>query len=252
MMTLSLVIPAYNEAERLPATLESLRGFLQANVANFEIDKIVIVDDGSTDQTSKTIQAAKLDWPAIDLICFEKNYGKGRAVREGLRYCLKSALKTEWILMADADGATDWSALLSAKKITHEKPDMFLIIGSRQHPDSILNPRQSWFREFLGKGFNFILRAVTFIPFKDTQCGFKIFKKDLRLKTLVDELTLDRFAWDAEALLKCRDLGYPLAEVPVRWSHRVDSRVHMIHDSLEMLFSLIRIRLAMARRINKR
>lgn len=251
MIKLNIVIPAYNEAHRLPQTLDSLRSYLETRRQLFQLEKLIIVNDGSTDETRALIEREQKSWPAILPLSLAKNSGKGKAVREGLKLSLQKTPAVPWILMADADGATEWTALEKALLLIEQEPDLFLVMGSRQHADSVLTPRQTFFRESLGKCFNFILRALTGLNYKDTQCGFKLFAANSDLLKMLGELSVDRFAWDAEVILWAAAFKLKIKEIPVRWAHREESHVHVVYDSIEMLYSTLRMKRLMTRRINK-
>ena len=235
-LALSIVIPAYNESARLPRTLAALRSAIdEGALAPLAVEEVIVVDDGSTDDTLRSIEAV-LEGPWTTRVHrFEQNRGKGAAVRAGL------ALATRpWILFADADLATPWQeALLLAREAAG---DARIVIGSRGLRASQLERRQHPLRELLGKSFNRLIVLVTGLPFKDTQCGFKLIHKASVEATLAS-LSVDRFAWDFEFLFAAHKAGVVIREVPIRWSHQDGSKIRPVWDGLTMLRDLGRVKL---------
>lgn len=242
---LGIVIPAYNEQKRLPQTLKNLRSFLALKGNGWDVREVLVVNDGSKDATSEFVQEIAKDWPLLQLIEFRQNLGKGAACFAGLQALHKKPVGDEsvdYILIADADEATPWSELLSAFSAAQKNPDCFLIFGSRRHPKSDILSRQQWWREKLGRLFNLLLRVLSGVPFKDTQCGFKLFRNDQRLTQILNEWTVARFAWDAEVLLNALASGMSCEELAIQWRHVEESRVHPVKDGLQMASEILRIR----------
>ncbi|MEN0057821.1 MAG: dolichyl-phosphate beta-glucosyltransferase [Bdellovibrio sp.] len=235
MKTVSLVIPAFNEEQRLPETLRVLKLYAEMNLTDWTVQEVLIVDDGSTDQTKSVIESWHRQWPCVRGLGYQTNRGKGAAIRRGL-------LETgaEWILIADADMATPWEELQRFSAYTDQYD---LIMGSRALPESDIQVRQHWLRQSMGKIFNKILRRVTGLPFRDTQCGFKLLRNDsIFREKVLPELKIDRFAWDVELIWRMILINKRVCEVPIRWLHREASRVRLLVDSLEMLLSLLKLR----------
>lgn len=229
---LSIVIPAYNEEARVPHTLSRVVEYLQSMEERFEI---IVVDDGSTDGTSDAARAAG---GPVRVVRFDKNQGKGEAVRAGVTESMGHA-----VLFMDADLSTpieEWPPL--KKKLGD---GYHVVIGSRSHPDSRIQVRQAWYRERMGRIFNWILRHILPLSFKDTQCGFKAFDSRVA-KRLFKMSRIKGFAFDAEILVLANRLGYRIAEVPVRWLNSRPSRVHPVWHSMQMLFELAQIRRLLA------
>ncbi len=226
-LSLSIVIPAYNESTRLSKTLPRVLAYLQENVPEAEL---IVVDDGSTDNTAAA--AREILQPAgntrISVISYKSNLGKGRAVRLGLL-----AARADIALFSDADLSTPISEIpkLTAP-IEHGECD--LTFGSRALDRSLIGVHQSWRREQGGRVFNLMVRLATGLPFWDTQCGFKAFRMSV-CRPIVEAATIDRFGFDVELLYVAYRAGLRLKEVPVRWDHYEGSKVSLAGDSLKMI-----------------
>ena len=240
MNSLSIVIPAYNEAERLPRTFELLRAAKAEDVfSQVRLERIWVIDDGSKDQTAKVARDAQATLPEIEVHEVRPNQGKGNAIHVGLKLS-----NTTWCLIADADSATPWNQF---KKLIHiSEPEGRLSfpisMGSRDLPESDIQTEQSWIREHMGKTFNLIVRLITGLPYRDTQCGFKLIHRP-SIERFLPLLQVKRFAWDVEFLMFARANKLQIKEVPITWAHQDASRVNAIKDSLEMLFSVINMRI---------
>ncbi|NIQ84835.1 MAG: glycosyltransferase [Acidobacteria bacterium] len=228
---LSVVIPAYNEEARLPASLERIDEYLREHRIEGEI---LVIDDGSTDRTS-TVAGELLKDRRGRVIGLAENRGKGAAVRRGV-----AEAAGRWVLMTDAD--------LSAPIEEHQKlaatardDDVDLVIASRGLEDSRIEVRQAWVRQTMGKTFNVLMRAMTGLPFRDTQCGFKLMDRQ-RVLPLFEKMVVDRFAFDVELLYLAVRFGLAVREIPVVWRNEPHSRVNMITDPINMLRDVARIR----------
>lgn len=228
--TISIVIPAYNEENRLPATLRALTAYAGAHP---EIAEVVVVDDGSRDNTAAVVRAYAHTDPRVRLVGYSANGGKGYAIRRGV-----IETRGDLVLISDADLSTPIDELetLRSALADHE-----IVIGSRALDESLVTVRQSWYRQTMGKTFNRIMRAITGVPFLDTQCGFKLLTRDAA-RTVFTESTVDRFAYDVEMLILASRHGFRVAEVPVRWVNSPDSRVSIVRDASRMLFDLLAVR----------
>lgn len=232
--SVSIVIPLFNEADRLGATVEQLRDFVASNRA---VTQIVMVDDGSTDQTPSLLRNLPSDIPA-QVVSYSRNAGKGYAIRQGV-----IEATGETVLISDADLSTPLEEL----GLLMPYLDSFdVVIGSRALDPSTVSQRQPWHRQAMGKTFNRLMRTITGLPFQDTQCGFKLFTADAA-KRVFRSATIDRFAFDVEALTISLQLGLGVAEVPVRWHNVEGSRVSIGRDSARMLSDTIRIRRRLGR-----
>ncbi|UOF01778.1 dolichyl-phosphate beta-glucosyltransferase [Bdellovibrio reynosensis] len=235
MYEISVVIPAYNEETRLPETLKSLRQFAEKNTGELKFKEVLVVDDGSKDATEHVLLRTEKDWSELKHFSFSVNQGKGAAVHKGLREAA-----SEYVLIADADMATPWE---EAFKLINEIHNNDLVMGSRALPESDIIVRQHWLRQNLGKTFNKIIRLFIGLPFKDTQCGFKLLRNDFLFRTTVlPHLKVSRFAWDVELILLMMKHHRTIKEVGVRWRHQEQSHVRILKDSFEMLWTVWKLR----------
>jgi dolichyl-phosphate beta-glucosyltransferase len=228
---LSMVIPAYNEARRLPPTLARLRDYLEAGADTYEV---LVVDDGSTDDTVAVAQAVAREWPQLEVLTLPHNQGKGAAVREGMLHA-RGALRA----FSDADLSTPIEELPRLR--SHLAGACHVAIASRDAPGSDIQVHQPRWREFMGRTYNRILRLLVLPGIRDTQCGFKLFTSEAA-EACFAPLETFRFGFDAEVLVRARRRGWEIAEVPVRWRHVEESRVGGIGDALRMLYDLVRLR----------
>lgn len=235
MEDVSVVIPAYNEALRLPETLQTLKELCTQNALAVNIAEVLVVDDGSSDNTRKVVESLGQDWSLLRVLGFSENRGKGAAVKKGL-----IEARSSWVLVADADMATPWEEL---RKLQTFMDQADLIMGSRALPQSQIEVRQHWIRQTMGKTFNRILRLFIGLPYKDTQCGFKLVHNDeIFRQKILPQLNVERFAWDVELILYMEKFRKKVLEMPIRWQHKDSSRVHIVRDSLEMLFAVRKMR----------
>lgn len=230
---LSLVVPAYNESARLPGTLERLASF--AADAGLALD-VVVADDGSSDDTVAVARrfAEGPGSPGVRVTVVSiAHRGKGAAVRAGLR------LATAPIVgYCDADLSAGPDAIEALYREVKGGADV--AIASRAMEESVLEVRQPRYREWAGRVFNALLRRLVAIPFRDTQCGLKLFRREVS-EQLLRHQRLDGFAFDAELVVLAARLGFGIKEVPVRWSHDPRTRVSMRRDSLAMARDIVRI-----------
>jgi len=227
---LSIVIPAFNEEARLPASLESVAAFLSRRRVPLSVE-VVVVDDGSRDRTAaRAEEAGRRLGLSLRVVRLPENRGKGAAVRAGAL-----AADGASVLVSDADFSTpmpEWEKLAATGSP--------IAIGSRAVDESLVKERQPFFRVLAGKLFNRVVRIVAVPGIRDTQCGFKLFSRDAA-QAVFSRARVDRFAWDVEALLLARKLGYEITEVPVLWFNSADSRVS-IWGGLQAYLDLFRIR----------
>ena len=229
---LSVVIPAYNEENRLPTTIKEIISYLDQGNADYEI---IIVDDGSTDNTQLKVEEIKSKNSRIRILQNTKNKGKGFSVKKGVL-----AAQGEYILFCDADGSTPISEL--DKLLTKLRAGYDIAIGSRGLKESQIRVRQPFYREYMGKIFNRLVRLLAVPGIADTQCGFKCFRREAA-RELFTLQKIKRFSFDVEILYLAQKGGYKIVEVPVVWMNSPVSRVGLIKDSLRMLFDVLRIRL---------
>lgn len=203
--------------------------------ADPSLREIVLVDDGSSDETSGIVRSFVVEDPRIRAVSYWPNGGKGYAIRRGVL----EASPDHAILLTDADLSTPIEDLDALYRALGEHD---VVIGSRALALSRIGQQQAIHRRWMGKTFNRIMRALTGLPFADTQCGFKLFRPDAARRVFA-EASIDRFAYDVEALLIADKLGYSIGEVPVRWDNSTDSRVRLVRDSFRMLLDVVRARL---------
>jgi dolichyl-phosphate beta-glucosyltransferase len=213
-ISLSVVIPAYNEERRLPGTLATILPFLRARGESFEV---LVVDDGSTDRTAEVARQAG---PEVSVLQNPGNRGKGYSVRNGML-----AAKGEWRLMSDADLSTPIEELDSLKAAL--KGGGEIAIASRAVLGANLQKRQSIMRESSGRFFNLLVRLLHLPGINDTQCGFKLFSAAAAVAAFSNS-RLDGFAFDVEALVLARRAGFGIREVAVTWRNDEQSRVSFL------------------------
>ena len=206
-VALSVVIPAFNEAKRLPRTLEACRSYLLARRIAHEI---LVVDDGSSDDTGGVAEK----FEGVTVLRCDRNRGKGHAVRYGVLRARGSR-----VLFMDADLATPMVELQKLEAALDAYPDAGIAFGSRPLRDSTLEVRQPIFRELSGRLFNKAVRIFATAGYADTQCGFKLFHADAA-REVFSRCRLDGFSFDVELLFLALRLGYRPREVPVRWAHQ--------------------------------
>ena len=222
---LSVVVPALNEEDRLPRTLERIVSHLGRRREGYEL---VVVDDGSRDRTAERAQAAR-----ATVLRNEATRGKGYAVRRGML-----AASGARRLMTDADLSTPIEELDRLCARMDEGHDV--VIGSRALPGARIEVHQPWYRENMGRLFNLFVRALAVPGVTDTQCGFKLFSASAA-RDVFSSARLDGFSFDVEVLFLARRKGYRIAEVPVVWRNDAASRVSLVRGFLAFP-DLLRIR----------
>lgn len=236
---LTIVVPAYNEATRLGLSLAKIVDYLNQHFASAEL---IVVDDGSTDETAGVAKRVLAESEALStrVIRYEQNRGKGYAVRVGL---LSAA--ADVVLFTDADLSTPITE--TPKLVDEIRSGRFdLTFGSRALDRSLIGVHQPWRREQGGRLFNLLVRAATGLPFWDTQCGFKAFRMSV-CRPLIESAQIDRFGFDVELIYVAKLAGLRLSEIPVRWNNDAASKVSVIRDSFRMVDEVWRIRRAAAR-----
>lgn len=231
---LSIIIPAYNEESRLARTLTRIRDyFASKNISPNQVE-ILIVDDGSRDNTARVAEEWARQMPSVRLISNGDNRGKGFSVRHGmLEACGRIALFTDADLSSPIE---ECEKLLAAIDAGND-----VAIGSRALDRSLITMHQSQLRELAGMIFNGFVRIAMGLPFRDTQCGFKAFVREPS-RIVFEQQRIERFGFDPEILFLAKRHGLRTAEVAVRWAHDPATKVHMLRDSLMMFFDLIIIR----------
>jgi glycosyltransferase involved in cell wall biosynthesis len=228
---LSIVIPAYNESARIQATLARVLDCVEARHWDAEI---LLVDDGSTDETVAIVQRWMVRHPRLHLIKNAGNRGKGYSVRNGL---LQAA--GDIVMFTDADLSAPMEEAERLFAAIDNGADV--AIGSRWLDKQKQTTHQPIYRRFFGRCFNWVTRRVIGLPFKDTQCGFKAFRRDAA-QTIFRLQTIERWGFDPEILFIARKLKYRIVEVPVTWGHDERSRISYLKDGLKMLEEMGQIR----------
>lgn len=228
-LTLSIVIPMYNEANRIGPTLEQVLLFLKSKAYSWEL---IVVDDGSSDESVAVAEKFLHDVSA-KILKNGRNRGKGYSVKNGV---LNST--GQYVIFSDADLSTpidETDGFIKALK------EYDIVIGSRALKGSKIDIRQTPMRELMGKIFNKIARFFTFRDISDSQCGFKGFRREAALD-LFNRQKVEGFSFDVEILYLAQKSGYKILERPVRWHHVDQSRVKLLSDSLKMFLDILKIK----------
>jgi glycosyltransferase involved in cell wall biosynthesis len=228
---LSIVIPAYNESGRLDDALERVTSCVAQQGWDAEV---LVVDDGSKDSTAAIVQRWMVNHPRLHLIQNPGNRGKGYSVRNGL---LQAA--GEIVMFTDADLSAPMEEAERLIAAINDGADV--AIGSRWLDRTRQTIHQPLYRQFFGRCFNWITRTVMGLPFKDTQCGFKAFRRSVA-QVIFRLQTIERWGFDPEILFIARKLKYVIREVPVTWGHDERTRISYLKDGMKMLEDMTRIR----------
>lgn len=227
----SIIIPAYNESARIPATLRSVIDCIRARRWNAEV---VVVNDGSLDNTAAIVRDVALTAPEVRLLENETNRGKGYSVRNGLLHALGDI-----VMFTDADLSSPIEEAEGLFAAVASGAD--IAIGSRWLETSRQTHRQPLYRQFFGRCFNLLTRMVMNLPFADTQCGFKAFTRSAA-QTVFQLQTIERWGFDPEILFIALKRGYQITEVPVSWAHDARTRISYMRDGVQMLKELAIVR----------
>ncbi|PKL91910.1 MAG: glycosyl transferase [Candidatus Goldiibacteriota bacterium HGW-Goldbacteria-1] len=223
--SVSIVIPAFNEENRLPKTLELIRDYLVKSGTDAEI---IVVDDGSSDATVSIAEKY-----GVSVIKNPGNRGKGYSVAHGF---LKSS--GEIIFFSDADLSTPIEFMAPFIKLHNDGFD--IVVASRAVPGAFKKIKQPFYRDFMGRTFNLFVKTMTGLKINDTQCGFKSFRRSCALE-IVKRRTIDGFGFDVEFLYIAKLLKYKICESPVEWFDAPGTKVNPLRDSAKMFFNLIEI-----------
>ena len=227
---ISIVIPAFNEAHRLPTTLDRIQRYLAGSSLTAEV---IVVDDGSRDETAEVARQRALHWPQLKLVSAERNSGKGAAVQLGM-----AQATGRYRIFSDADLSVPIDDL--DKLLQPLRAGAGIAIASRALRDSQVELHQPWYRETMGKIFNKLVRIFVLGGVKDTQCGFKAFTAEVA-ERVFPQLQTRGFGFDVEVLYRARQAGYSIVEVPTRWINSPQSRVHPVRHSTAMFLELLAI-----------
>jgi len=231
-VALSVIIPAYNEANRIGKTLNNVLAYSSAHFPSFEV---IVEDDGSLDDTRRIVEGLQAKNPGLCLSSVRHNRGKGFSVREGVL-----ASSGGLVLFMDADNSTDISEI--EKLLPFMRSGHQVAIGSRALRSPEVELVQAIHRRFMGRTFNFFVKLLIMGEFRDTQCGFKCFTREAADRLFALQ-KIEGFGFDVELLYLAKREGMKIAEVPVNWYDSSESRVRPIVDSVKMLLDLAKIRL---------
>jgi dolichyl-phosphate beta-glucosyltransferase len=227
----SIVIPAFNESARIPATLDSVVTCIRNRGWSAEV---IVVDDGSRDRTPELVLDFAAHAPEVRLLRNPANRGKGFSVRNGLLQALGEVVMfTDADLSAPIDEAEGLFAAIAA--------GADIAIGSRWLERARQSIRQPLYRQFFGRCFNAVTRLVMGLPYADTQCGFKAFTR-AAAQTVFQLQTIDRWGFDPEILFIALKRGYRIVEVPVSWAHDERTRISYLKDGMRMLEDIAIVR----------
>ncbi len=217
LQSLSIVVPAYNEENRLPNSLDTILAYI---TDRYDFIEVIVVDDGSRDGTANCVREYSRTHPAVRLLQNPGNRGKGYAVRNGML-----SAKGEWILFTDADLSAPIEEVANLFAAA-TRDNAQVAIGSRALDRSLIGVHQPASREYAGRIFNFVMRAVTGLPFLDTQCGFKLYQAEAAQR-IFSKQQLDGFGFDVEDLFIAKQLAIKVVEVPVRWNNVEGTKVSL-------------------------
>jgi glycosyltransferase involved in cell wall biosynthesis len=227
---LSIVIPCFNEELRLPQSLVRISEYVRTRRRETEI---IVVDDGSSDRTAAVAESFHREMPSLRVLANSENRGKGYSVRRGVLEA-----RGRVVLFTDADLS---APIEEAEKLLAALDGCDVAIGSRALDRSLISVHQSPFREYAGMVFNAIVRLVLRLPFVDTQCGFKAFRREA-CRIVFAQQRIERFGFDPEILYLARHHGLRAVEIPVRWAHSKATRVSLLRDSVQMFLDVWVIR----------
>lgn len=230
-VTHSIVIPAYNEEIRIEATLDRVLEYVYAQKWDAEI---LVVNDGSRDATRDIILRYAAAHPMLRLVDNPGNHGKGFSVRNGVLHS-----KGEWIVFTDADMASPIEE--SEKLLAALERGADVAIGSRWLDPSLQTRKQPFYRRILGRIFNLALRVILGMKYRDTQCGFKAFRRTAA-QAIFPLQIIERWGFDPEIVFVARRLGFRVDEVAVKWAHQENTKISPIKDGLRMFTELLKIR----------
>ncbi|MEI7998728.1 MAG: dolichyl-phosphate beta-glucosyltransferase [Candidatus Omnitrophota bacterium] len=230
-MNISIIIPAKDEQSRLPQFLKKVIEYCEKSTNFYEI---IIVDDGSKDETVKMALSFQEEFQSLRVLSLERNHGKGYAVKQGFL-----AANGEVVLFLDADGSINPEEIERHLSLFDQGYDV--VIGSRVLKDKDSQVKTLAYRKWMGYVFNFLVSSLLIKGIKDTQCGFKMFRASL-VKNIFDPMQLEGFGFDLEILYLAQKNNYRIKEVSVNWSHVDGSKVDMIKDSLRMFYNIFEIK----------
>ncbi|HYK94166.1 MAG TPA: dolichyl-phosphate beta-glucosyltransferase [Thermoplasmata archaeon] len=229
MPGLSIVIPAWNEEDRLPRTLETYLPYLASRYSEFEV---IVVTDGSSDRTAEVARA--FSDRGVRVLEFPERLGKGGAILAGMREA-----RFEYVGYLDADGPIPPAEMY---RLVDALKEADCVVASRWVRGSVILRAEPSFNLFAGRVWNFLVRSLLFLPLRDTQCGAKFLRRSILLPTL-RAVSLTNRAFDVDLLYHVRKDGYRLRELPVTWTHDPDTRLPIAHAIPVMFVSLLGVRI---------
>ncbi len=231
MNKITIIIPAKDEEKRLPVFLRTVIDYCQKSSHSYDI---IVVNDGSKDQTAKTALSFQKTFSLLKVISLERNHGKGYAVKQGFL-----AAQGDIVLFLDADGSTGPQEIERHLHLFKEGYD--IVIGSRVLTDGESQVKTLSYRKWMGTIFNFLVSRLLIKGIKDTQCGFKMFRAS-NVPALFGDLRLEGFGFDLEVLYLAQKMNLRIKEVAVNWTHVDGSKISIFKDSLRMFWNIIQIR----------
>src|SRR2546425_4204651 len=231
-----VVIPAYNEVDRLPRYLDTVVAYFDGRGAPYEV---IVVDDGSTDDTAQVVERMTRHHPEVRLIRSGRNEGKGAAVRRGML-----AARGDWRLFADADGATPIAEIKRLEAALAAGAD--IAIGSRGLSETSVSLQTRRHRVMAGRLFNWVVGRTGLRGIHDSQCGFKAFTANAA-DTLFSQITIEGFGFDVELLLRARRTGFKMVELAVNWADQPGSKSSVLRDGPSMMWQILRARRRLGR-----
>lgn len=237
MDKITIIIPAYNEEKRIGTTLEEYGSFFQKMRIERKIDaKILVVINNTTDETEKIVKKYSKKYPSIKYIDLVLG-GKGYAVTEGFKIALEE--KADYVGFSDADSATSpeefMKLIVACKKYDGAIADRYL-------PESVIKPKPSIQRLIARRMFNFVIRALMFLPYGDTQCGAKVFKRRA-INKIISELTMSQWAFDVEMLYLLKKRGFKIVSIPIKWVDKEYSTINFWQAGPWMVLGILRLRI---------
>jgi glycosyltransferase involved in cell wall biosynthesis len=230
-LTYSIVIPAYNEGARLGATLDKVLSYIAQKGCDAEV---IVVNDGSRDNTADIVRERAGHYPALRLVENPGNRGKGYSVRNGMLHA-----QGRVVVFSDADLSSPIEEVPKLLQAISQGAD--IAIGSRWLRAELQTQRQPLHRQIFGRIFNVLLRITLGLQFKDTQCGFKAFRRRA-VQAIFPLQKIERWGFDPEILFLARKFGFSVKEIPVEWGHSGGARIHPLIDGSRMFMEMLRIR----------
>lgn len=231
-LTVSVVIPAYNEQKRLPPYLESIRHHFDSDLVGCY--EVIVVDDGSTDGMADDLRRRAETFPQLRILAHSDNRGKGAAVRSGVL-----AARGRYVLFADADGATPIEE--ERRLRSRLQADADIAVGSRRVASTEVATNRNPFRGIVGKSFACLAKLLLGLSVRDTQCGFKMFRHEVAAK-LFPQMREEGYYFDMEMLILADRYGYRVIEVPINWADQPGSRMSLARELANMIAAFRRLR----------